>query len=161
MTLIACNLAAPQTHSPQSPVMAQALNSPEPQQAQRLGSRCLPLPYLHSLPPQLLVLVLGPLSTMRLLPCLVAQWHQAAPSMFPSIATEPTGLSANNNHMTPTYKQNLVTSRNANLAEQHDLRERLKQLESEETQLKGAIAILTQIDQAEAEKAKAESQPTT
>jgi hypothetical protein len=62
--------------------------------------------------------------------------------------------------MTPTYKQNLVTSRNANLAEQHDLRERLKQLESEETQLKGAIAILTQIDQAEAEKAKAESQPT-
>jgi hypothetical protein len=63
--------------------------------------------------------------------------------------------------MTPTYKQNLVTSRNANLAEQHDLRERLKQLEGEETQLKGAIAILTQIDQAEAEKAKAESQPTT
>jgi hypothetical protein len=63
--------------------------------------------------------------------------------------------------MNPTYKQNLVTSRNANLAEQHDLRERLKQLESEETQLKGAIAILTQIDQAEAEKAKAESQPTT
>jgi hypothetical protein len=63
--------------------------------------------------------------------------------------------------MTPTYKQNLVTSRNANLAEQHDLRERLKQLESEETQLKGAIAILTQIDQAEADKAKAESQPTT
>jgi hypothetical protein len=63
--------------------------------------------------------------------------------------------------MTPTYKQNLVTSRNANLAEQHDLRERLKQLESEETQIKGAIAILTQIDQAEADKAKAESQPTT
>jgi hypothetical protein len=63
--------------------------------------------------------------------------------------------------MTPTYKQNLVTSRNANLAEQHDLRERLKQLESEETQLKGAIAILTQIDQAEADKTKAESQPTT
>jgi hypothetical protein len=63
--------------------------------------------------------------------------------------------------MTPTYKQNLVTSRNANLAEQHDLRERLKQLESEETQLKGAIAILTQIESAEAEKAKAESQPTT
>jgi hypothetical protein len=63
--------------------------------------------------------------------------------------------------MTPTYKQNLVTTRNANLAEQHDLRERLKQLESEETQLKGAIAILTQIDQAEADKAKAESQPTT
>ena len=62
--------------------------------------------------------------------------------------------------MTPTYKQNLVTSRNTNLAEQHDLRERLKQLEGEETQLKGAIAILTQIDQAEAEKAKAE-QPTT
>ncbi len=56
--------------------------------------------------------------------------------------------------MTPTYKQNLVTSRSANLAEQHDLRERLKQLESEETQLKGAIAILTQIDQAEADKAK-------
>jgi hypothetical protein len=63
--------------------------------------------------------------------------------------------------MTPTYKQNLVTSRKANLAEQHDLRERLKQLESEETQLKGAIAILTQIEQAEADKAKAESQPTT
>ena len=68
--------------------------------------------------------------------------------------------SNNNSHMTTTYKQNLVTSRNANLAEQHDLRERLKQLESEETQLKGAIAVLTQIDQAEAEKAKAE-QPTT
>jgi hypothetical protein len=63
--------------------------------------------------------------------------------------------------MTPTYKQNLVTSRNANLAEQHDLRERLKQLEGEETQLKGAIAILTQIESAEADKAKAESQPTT
>jgi hypothetical protein len=63
--------------------------------------------------------------------------------------------------MTTTYKTNLVQSRNANLAEQHDLRERLKQLESEETQLKGAIAVLTQIDQAEAEKAKAESQPTT
>jgi hypothetical protein len=63
--------------------------------------------------------------------------------------------------MTPTYKQNLVNSRNANLAEQHDLRERLKQLEGEETQLKGAIAILTQIEQAEADKAKAESQPTT
>jgi hypothetical protein len=62
--------------------------------------------------------------------------------------------------MTPTYKQNLVTSRQANLAEQHDLRERLKQLESEETQLKGAIAILTQIESAEADKAKAE-QPTT
>ena len=63
--------------------------------------------------------------------------------------------------MNPTYKQNLVTSRNANLAEQHDLLERMKQLESEETQLKGAIAILTQIESAEAEKAKAESQPTT
>ena len=62
--------------------------------------------------------------------------------------------------MNQTYKTHLVTSRNANLAEQHDLRERLKQLESEETQLKGAIAVLTQIDQAEAEKAKAE-QPTT
>jgi hypothetical protein len=61
--------------------------------------------------------------------------------------------------MTPTYKQNLVTSRNANLAEQHDLRERLKQLESEETQLKGAIAILTQIESAEADKAK--ESPTT
>jgi hypothetical protein len=61
--------------------------------------------------------------------------------------------------MTPTYKQNLVTSRQANLAEQHDLRERLKQLEGEETQLKGAIAILTQIDQAEADKAK--ETPTT
>jgi hypothetical protein len=63
--------------------------------------------------------------------------------------------------MNQTYKTNLVTSRNANLAEQHDLRERLKQLESEEVQLKGAIAVLTQIDQAETEKAKAESQPTT
>ena len=68
--------------------------------------------------------------------------------------------------MTPTYKQNLVTSRQANLAEQHDLRERLKQLEAEETQLKGAIAILTQIEQAEKDqpegnKAEAESQPTT
>ena len=63
--------------------------------------------------------------------------------------------------MNQTYKTNLVTSRNANLAEQHDLRERLKQLESEETQLKGAIAVLSQIEQAEAEQAKAESQPTT
>jgi len=66
--------------------------------------------------------------------------------------------------MTQTYKQNLVTSRNANLAEQHDLRERLKQLESEETQLKGAIAILTQIEQAEKDQPegnKAETQPTT
>ena len=63
--------------------------------------------------------------------------------------------------MTTNYKTNLVTSRNANLAEQHDLRERLKQLESEETQLKGAIAVLSQIEQAEAEQAKAESQPTT
>ena len=62
--------------------------------------------------------------------------------------------------MTSTYKTNLTVTRNANLAEQHDLRERLKQLESEETQLKGAIAVLTQIEQAEAEKAKAE-QPTT
>jgi len=60
--------------------------------------------------------------------------------------------------MTTTYKTNLVTSRNANLAEQHDLRERLNQLESEETQLKGAIAVLTQIDQAEAEKAKADAE---
>ena len=58
--------------------------------------------------------------------------------------------------MNKTYKQNLVTSRNANLAEQSDLKERLKQLETEEAQLKGAIAVLTQIDQAEAEKAKAE-----
>jgi hypothetical protein len=68
--------------------------------------------------------------------------------------------------MNKTYKTNLITSRNANLAEQHDLRERLKQLESEETQLKGAIAILTQIesaekDQPEGNKAEAESQPTT
>ncbi len=63
--------------------------------------------------------------------------------------------------MNQTYKTNLTATRNANLAEQHDLRERLKQLESEETQLKGAIAVLTQIDQAEVEKAKAESQPTT
>jgi len=62
--------------------------------------------------------------------------------------------------MTTTYKTNLVTSRNANLAEQHYLRERLKQLESEETQLKRTIAVLSQIEQAEAEKAKAE-QPTT
>ena len=62
--------------------------------------------------------------------------------------------------MNKTYKTNLITSRNANLAEQSDLKERLKQLETEETQLKGAIAVLTQIDQAEAEKAKAE-QPTT
>jgi hypothetical protein len=67
--------------------------------------------------------------------------------------------------MNPTYKQNLVTSRNANLAEQHDLRERLKQLETEETQLKGAIAVLSQIEQAEKDqpegnKAEAE-QPTT
>ena len=78
-----------------------------------------------------------------------------------STAPAPLGTSANNNsHMNQTYKTNLVTSRNANLAEQHDLRERLKQLESEETQLKGAIAVLTQIDQAEADKAKAE-QPTT
>lgn len=63
--------------------------------------------------------------------------------------------------MNPTYKTNLTTTRNANIAEQHDLRERLKQLEAEETQLKGAIAVLIQIDQAEAENAKNESQPTT
>jgi hypothetical protein len=63
--------------------------------------------------------------------------------------------------MNTTYKQNLTTTRNANIAEQHDLRERLKQLEAEETQLKGAIAVLIQIDQAEAENAKNESQPTT
>jgi hypothetical protein len=62
--------------------------------------------------------------------------------------------------MNPTYKQNLVTSRNANLSEQYDLKERLKQLETEETQLKGAIAILAQIESAEADKAKAEK-PTT
>ena len=81
--------------------------------------------------------------------------------MSPYTALAPLGTSVNNkSHMNQTYKTNLVTSRNANLAEQHDLRERLKQLESEETQLKGAIAVLTQIDQAEAEKAKAE-QPTT
>ena len=81
--------------------------------------------------------------------------------MSPYTALAPLGTSVNNNsHMNQTYKTNLVTSRNANLAEQHDLRERLKHLESEETQLKGAIAVLTQIDQAEAEKAKAE-QPTT
>jgi len=60
--------------------------------------------------------------------------------------------------MNQAYKTNLVNSRNTNLAEQYDLRERLKQLETEETQLKGAIAILTQIEQAEAEKVKAESQ---
>ena len=63
--------------------------------------------------------------------------------------------------MNTTYKQNLTTTRNANIAEQHDLRERLKQLEAEETQLKGAIAVLIQIDQAEAENAQNESQPTT
>jgi hypothetical protein len=63
--------------------------------------------------------------------------------------------------MNKTYKTNLITSRNANLAEQSDLKERLKQLETEETQLKGAIAVLSQIEQAEAEQAKAESQPTT
>jgi hypothetical protein len=63
--------------------------------------------------------------------------------------------------MNKTYKTNLITSRNANLAEQCDLKERLKQLETEETQLKGAIAVLSQIEQAEAEQAKAESQPTT
>ena len=80
----------------------------------------------------------------------------------PSIAPGPLGMSANNNsHMNQTYKTNLVTSRNANLAEQSDLKERLKQLETEETQLKGAIAVLSQIEQAEAEQAKAESQPTT
>jgi hypothetical protein len=62
--------------------------------------------------------------------------------------------------MNKTYKTNLITSRNANLAEQCDLKERLKQLETEETQLKGAIAVLSQIEQAEAEQAKAE-QPTT
>jgi hypothetical protein len=62
--------------------------------------------------------------------------------------------------MNQTYKTNLITSRNANLAEQCDLKERLKQLETEETQLKGAIAVLSQIEQAEAEQAKAE-QPTT
>jgi hypothetical protein len=62
--------------------------------------------------------------------------------------------------MNKTYKTNLSTSRNANLAEQSDLKERLKQLETEEAQLKGAIAVLSQIEQAEAEKAKAE-QPTT
>ena len=62
--------------------------------------------------------------------------------------------------MTTTYKTNLTTTRNANLAEQHDIRERLVQLAAEETQLRGAIAVLDQIDQAEAEKAKAE-QPTT
>lgn len=60
--------------------------------------------------------------------------------------------------MIQTYKTNLVNSRNANLAEQYDLRERLKQLETEETQLKGAITVLAQIEQAEAEKVKAESQ---
>ena len=63
--------------------------------------------------------------------------------------------------MNQTYKTNLVTSRNANLAEQSDLKERMKQLETEEAQLKGAIAVLSQIEQAEAEQAKAESQPTT
>ena len=63
--------------------------------------------------------------------------------------------------MNPTYKTNLVTTRNANLSEQNDLRERLKQLETEEAQLKGAIAILSQIEAAEAESAKSESQPTT
>ena len=50
-------LGAPRTPSHQSPEMAQALNSPEPQQAQRLGSRFLPL--------QPLALVPVRLSTMR------------------------------------------------------------------------------------------------
>jgi hypothetical protein len=61
--------------------------------------------------------------------------------------------------MTSTYKTNLTTTRNANLAEQHDIRERLTQLAAEETQLRGAIAVLDQIEKAEkaeAEKAEAE-----
>jgi predicted nuclease with TOPRIM domain len=62
--------------------------------------------------------------------------------------------------MNPTYKTNLITTRNANLSEQNDLRERLKQLETEEAQLKGAIAVLSQIEAAEAESAKTESQVT-
>jgi len=61
--------------------------------------------------------------------------------------------------MDKTYRINLITSRNTNIAEQYDLRERLKQLETEETQIKGAIAILTQIEQAETEKSNTQSQP--
>ena len=58
--------------------------------------------------------------------------------------------------MTTTYKTNLTTTRNANLAEQHDIRERLVQLAAEETQLRGAIAVLDQIEKAEAQKAEAQ-----
>jgi predicted nuclease with TOPRIM domain len=63
--------------------------------------------------------------------------------------------------MNPTYKTNLITTRNANLSEQNDLRERLKQLETEEAQLKGAIAVLSQIEAAEAESVKPEPQATS
>ena len=64
--------------------------------------------------------------------------------------------------MTTTYKTNLTVTRNANLAEQHDIRERLTQLAAEETQLRGAISVLDQIEktekaEAEAGKATAES----
>ncbi len=58
--------------------------------------------------------------------------------------------------MTTTYKTNLTTTRNANLAEQHDIRERLTQLAAEETQLRGAIAVLDQIEKADAAKAEAD-----
>lgn len=56
--------------------------------------------------------------------------------------------------MDTTHKQNLIKARQSNLAEQHDLRERLTQLGNEETQLRGAIAVLSQIEAAEAEKTK-------
>jgi len=56
------------------------------------------------------------------------------------------------------YLTNLKTARNANLAEQHDLAERLKSLQTEEIQLRGAITALTQIEAAEAEKAKTPTQ---
>jgi len=42
------------------------------------------------------------------------------------------------------------------LAEQHDIRERLTQLAAEETQLRGAISVLDQIEKADAAKAEAE-----
>lgn len=58
--------------------------------------------------------------------------------------------------MDENYKTNLTVTRNANLAEQHDIRERLTQLACEETQLRGAIAVLDQIEKAEAQKAEAQ-----
>ena len=41
--------------------------------------------------------------------------------MSPYTALAPLGTSVDNNLINQTYKTNLVTSRNANLAEQHDL----------------------------------------